>query len=203
MYPDLSKLKDREPGLLLQESCRKSAVIIPIIEKEGGAEILFEVRSSRIGRQPGDICFPGGALQDGETAVQAAVREACEELLISPEDLEIACPCDLFHNESLLVYPYAAFLRNYSGSFSPDEVAEVFTVPLEHFLESEPFMCRSRMVRDVDEDFPYHLIAGGRNYKWPERIDNELFYILKDRALWGITARILNGFIRLLKEEAL
>ena len=199
MSVDLEKLKGRTPRVLLQESCRRSAVVIPLIQKPDGIHVLFEVRSARVDRQPGDICFPGGAAQDGESPVQTAVREACEELLISPEQLDIIGPSDMFHNESLLVCPFAAWLTGYEGTFSKDEVSEVFTVPLQHFLDNEPFMCRSRMVRERDEDFPYELIAGGKDYKWPPRIDDELFYKLGDHTLWGITARILNGFIKLIR----
>ncbi|MBQ5415197.1 MAG: CoA pyrophosphatase [Firmicutes bacterium] len=198
MTDRLEKLKGRTPRVLLQESCKRSAVIIPLIKTDSGTEVLFEVRSPGVGRQPGDVCFPGGARQNNESPVQTAVREACEELLIKPEQLEIIGPSDMFHNESLLVCPFAAWLKDYSGTFSKDEVSEVFTVPLQHFIDNEPFMCRSRMVRERDEDFPYELISGGKDYKWPPRIDDELFYRLEGHTLWGITARILNGFIKLL-----
>ena len=198
MSLDPEKLKGHAPRVLLQESCKRSAVIIPLIKSPEGTQILFEVRSSRIGRQPGDVCFPGGARQNGETPLQTAVREACEELLISPEQLEIIGPSDMFHNESLLVCPFAAWLSDYKGTFSKEEVAEVFTVPLKHFIDNEPFMCKSRMVRQYDDDFPFELISGGKDYKWPPRIDDELFYRLGDHTLWGITARILNGFIKLI-----
>ena len=108
---DLESLRGRKAGLILQEHCRKAAVIIPLIKTENGPEVLFEVRSEKIGRQPGDVCFPGGALLEGEAPLDAAVRETCEELLISPDQLEIICACDMFHNASTLIYPFAAYLR--------------------------------------------------------------------------------------------
>ena len=198
MEYDLEKLKGRTAGIILQEGCRRSAVIIPLIKDVDGIKVLFQVRSETIDRQPGDICFPGGAIQDGETPRQTAVREACEELLISPEQLDIICDCDVFHNASGIVYPFAAWLSGYDGRFSEDEVSEVFTVPLDFFKETEPVVCTSEMVRKPDQVFPYELIRGGRDYKWPRRMDKELFYGWEGRTIWGITARILKGFLDIL-----
>lgn len=198
MEYDLEKLKGRTPGIILQEGCRRSAVIIPIIKDVDGMKILFQVRSEAIDRQPGDICFPGGAVQDGETPLRTAVREACEELLIEPDQIDVICACDVFHNASGIVYPFAAWLSGYDGRFSADEVAEVFTVPLDFFTGTEPVVCTSEMIRKPDQDFPYDLIRGGRNYKWPKRMDKELFYSYEGRTIWGITARILKGFLDVL-----
>ncbi len=195
---DIEKLRGRKAGLILQENCRKSAVIIPLIKTEGGPRLLFEVRSSRVGRQPGDICFPGGKLQDGESPLQAAVRETCEELLIDPEQLEVICPADVFHKTSAIIYPYAAYLSGYGGSYSASEVAEVFTVPLEFFLDTEPFVYNDELSVVKKGDFPYHLIVGGENYKWPGYTDQVLFYSYEGRTIWGITARIVNSFAKLL-----
>ena len=199
MGSDIEKLRGRAPGIILQEGCRRSAVIIPLIKEVDGIYILFERRSEKIARQPGDICFPGGAVQDGESPGQTAVREACEELLIDPGQLDVICSCDVFHNASGIVYPFAASLSGYGGGFSEEEVAETFKVPLMFFTGTDPIVCTSRMVREPDDDFPYHLIHGGRDYKWPERTDKELFYIWEGRAVWGITARILKGFLDILR----
>ena len=198
MEYDFEKLKGRSAGIILQEGCRRSAVIIPVIKEVDGTKILFQVRSDKIARQPGDVCFPGGAIQDGETPLQTAFREAEEELLIRPEQLEMICSCDVFHNASGIVYPFTAYLNGYDGSFSEDEVAEVFKVPLDYFMNTEPVVCTSRMERVPDDSFPYHLIFGGRDYKWPERVDKELFYTWEGHTIWGITARILKGFLDIL-----
>ena len=78
----LEKLRGRKPTLIDFEQYRHYAVVIPLIEKDGTYEVLFEVRSSKLNRQPGEICFPGGKCDAGETSEQAAHREICEELLI-------------------------------------------------------------------------------------------------------------------------
>ena len=198
IFEDLEKLRGRQAGLILQEHCKKSAVIIPLIKTEDGIDVLFEVRSGKVGRQPGDVCFPGGKMIRGETPEQTAVRECCEELLIDPSQLAIVCEADLFHNANTLIYPFAAYLGSYDGSFSDSEVAEVFTVPLKFFLNTEPLVYDAEMRMVKKDDFPYHLIVGGENYKWPVRIDKELFYEYEGHVVWGITARIINSFVKLL-----
>ena len=207
----LEKLKGRAPGLILQENCRRSAVLIPLIKNGSGCgaasgredlseySLLFEVRAAKIGRQPGDCCFPGGGIKRGETAEDAAVRETCEELLVEPDSIELLFESDVFYNTDTVVYPFAAYLKDYDGSFSADEVAEVFTIPLSFFLESKPVLYQSEIIRVPEEDFPFDLIAGGRDYKWPSRKDKELFYLYEGHTIWGITARIIKGFIELLK----
>ena len=195
---DIEKLRGRKAGLILQEHCRKSAVIIPLIETENGLNVLFEVRSGRVYRQPGDICLPGGKMIEGETPQETAVREACEELYIRPDQLQIICAGDLFHNANTLIHPFAAKLTGYDGRFSEAEVSEVFTVPLDFFKQTQPMVYDAEMRMVKKGDFPYDLIAGGENYRWPVRIDKELFYEYEGRTIWGITARIMNSFVKLL-----
>ena len=195
----LDSLKGRTAGLILQENCRRSSVLIPLIKNGNDYELLFEVRSARLGRQPGDSCFPGGGIKDGETPMAAAIRETCEELFVQPENIEILFENDVFYNTDTVVYPFAAFLKDYNGSFSEREVSEVFTVPLSYFIENDPVLYESEIIRVPQKDFPFDLIAGGRDYKWPLRKDKELFYIYEGHTIWGITARITNAFVKLLK----
>ena len=78
---------DRTPGFVAQK--RFFSVLTPLIKVDGEWHVLFETRSSNV-EQPGEICFPGGAMEEGETAAECAVREACEEIIgLGPEDIEI------------------------------------------------------------------------------------------------------------------
>ena len=61
----IENLRGRKPTLIDMEKCRRSAVVIPLIEKDKGYEVLFEVRSDKLKRQPGEICFPGGRGKTG------------------------------------------------------------------------------------------------------------------------------------------
>lgn len=53
-------LNTRIPKRIEQEKDKVSAVLIPLIKKNDGYHILFEVRSNKLSQQPGEICFPGG-----------------------------------------------------------------------------------------------------------------------------------------------
>ena len=90
----LEKIRSNTAGRTYEEIRpvkRKNAVLIPLVEKQGEWSILVEVRQTGI-RQGGEICFPGGRIEEHETAEEAAVRETSEELLISPQKIEVIAP---------------------------------------------------------------------------------------------------------------
>ena len=74
----LEKLKNHKSTLIGIEELRKYAVCIPLMPGPDGYEVLFEVRSANIKSQPGDVCFPGGRMEPGETPDETAVRETME-----------------------------------------------------------------------------------------------------------------------------
>ena len=58
---------------IISEATQKHyAIAIPFVDAE---HFLFQVRSDKLDRQPGDICFPGGAIEIGETPEEAVIRE--------------------------------------------------------------------------------------------------------------------------------
>ena len=70
------------PGLLGLR--RNYAVLCPFVERNGEPHVLLEVRAKEL-RQGGEVCFPGGAMEAGETAAECALRETEEELGIPHE----------------------------------------------------------------------------------------------------------------------
>ena len=72
----------RRPGMIGEEKFRQYAVLVPLINISGVTYLIFEKRSNKLKRQPGEICFPGGKLEENETMQECAVRETEEELLI-------------------------------------------------------------------------------------------------------------------------
>ena len=178
----------------------KAAVCIALIENGEDFDVLFEVRSSQIPDQPGDVCFPGGAVEPGETYEEAAVRETCEELLIRPSQIEIIGPSDIMHARTTMIYPFAGILTDYEGTFNEDEVAEVFRVPFQFFRETEPDKYLVEAPARPGDDFPFELISGGRNYKWRVMHTTELFYQYEGHVIWGLTARILYSFLEIIGE---
>ena len=198
MKTDIQHFREYTPKLIGENQCFKASVCIALIEAGDDFDILFEVRSSQIPDQPGDVCLPGGAVEPGETFKEAAVRETCEELLISPEQIQIIGPSDIMHVRSTLIYPFVGILSDYQDTFSETEVAEVFRVPLKFFLETAPEKYLVEATARPADDFPFELIQGGRNYKWRIMKTEELFYQYEGHVIWGLTARMVNAFCQLL-----
>lgn len=202
MEQDVNRMRahwsGRRPRLIASDGVKESAVVLPLLECEGGLCVLFEVRAGELRSQPGEICFPGGAMELSETPGQAAVRETAEELLVKEEQVELAAQLDILHTPAnLTVYPFLAFLKEYEGTCSRAEVERVFTVPLSWFLEHEPEAYDTKVVTVPGEDFPYELIPDGRQYHWRQGRYKVLFYRYENAVIWGMTAKIMHSFIEL------
>ena len=196
---NLDNIRTHKPGLIELENLHRSAVCIPLIKTEAGINVLFEIRSEDIPDQPGDVCLPGGAIEPGETPREAAVRESCEELLIDASQLNVIGESNLFHRTTASIYSFVAELSGYEGTFSRSEVSRVFEVPLDYFLSTEPERCSVETWVQPGEDFPYERIRGGRKYKWRSSKFDELFYEYDGITIWGITARIMYEFTKIIK----
>ena len=112
-------LNTRIPKRIEQDKEKVSAVLIPLIKKDGRYHILFEIRSNKLSHQPGEICFPGGKREALETSLQTAIRETCEELLISESDIQVYGPLDYFLSPAgIRIDAYLGELKNYNGQYS-------------------------------------------------------------------------------------
>lgn len=202
---DIAKrLRYRKPSILGEQNFSKYAILLPLIEKKDETHILFEVRSMNLRNQPGDICFPGGKIdQSDRTAKHTAIRETSEELGIPATHIYDIIPLDyIVSHFGRIIYPYMGRVINY-GQMSPNpyEVEEIFTVPLSYFLQTEPKAYKVDFQVLPEKNFPYDLIIGGKNYDWQTRHINELFYEYGDKVIWGLTAKILTHFITLLSNK--
>lgn len=196
-----AKLQNRTPVILGSETLAKYAVLVPLIEKEDGIHVLFEVRSLQMRRQPGEVCFPGGRVDPSdEDEAFAAIRETSEELGLKKESIHSIAPLDYMISPfGMVVYPYAGVIAAPAEIvLNEAEVEEVFSVPLSLLLNYEPEVFYVHYKVEPEPDFPFTLIAGGENYQWQTRKLPEYFFRFGDKVIWGLTARILHHFIRLL-----
>lgn len=179
---------------------KSSAVVIPLIEISGELHVLFEVRSRDLRFQPGEVCFPGGRIDAGETPLEAAVRELCEELSIDFVDFKILRDLTpLAGPTGALVYPFVALLKNYDMSYSPDEVERVFTYPVSYFVEHPGVSYPMKKVTVAPDDFPYHKVTGSTDtYNWHEQHYDMWIYEDTCPVVWGFTGRLLHAFLELI-----
>ena len=196
MKQELDNLRRRfgshTPGLLGARN--EFAVLCPVVEREDGAHLLFEVRSGSVS-QAGEVCFPGGKMEPGETVAQCALRETEEELAIPAGEVQLLGESDFICNQRGFLLRPVLGLVSAAGMAamrpSPDEVAEVFTVPLRFFRETPPEVYGYDLVPHIPEDFPYEDLGISRNYPWSRGRSEFPVWIYEGHVIWGMTARLV------------
>lgn len=199
------KLNTQQIKFIGEETAFRSAVLIPIIQTEGEWHILFEVRSFTLRKQPGDISFPGGRVEDSDASpLEAALRETHEELGIHPNTIKVIGELSpLITSPSFVIYPYVATIDNQviQSSYNKEEVEEIFTIPIKWLLNYEPYSHLVKIKIIPPSDFPYEKIINGKDYQWRTREMEEWFYDYEQYTIWGLTARILKHFVEILKNK--
>lgn len=198
----MARLQHHRPSILGLEAYRKFAVLLPLIEKNQETHLLFEVRSLTLRSQPGDVCFPGGKVdQEDKDERACAFRETFEELGIEQSWIEGGYPLDYLVGDGRIIYPFIGRIRDPDRIHpNPFEVETVFTVPLRFFQQTKPDVYHVALQPVPENDFPFELIQGGKDYNWQPHYVEELFYQYEGHVIWGLTARIITHFIELLEE---
>ncbi len=160
---------------------RQAAVLVPIVVRAEGATVLLTRRSDTLNSHTGQVAFPGGRLDSGETALQAALREAHEEIGLLPERLRPIGLSDSHETGTgFRVTPVVAMLEPpFDLTLNPDEVADVFETPWD-FLMDEANHRRESMIWQ-----------GAERFFWAMPWDDAGI----ERYIWGATA----GMIRALR----
>jgi len=163
---------------------KDAAVLVPVIDRPEGATVLLTVRSSDMPSHAGQISFPGGRVQDSDaSAVDTALREAHEEVNISPQDVDVIGALGV-HKGGLgfSVTPIVGFV-NPQADFRacPREVAEIFEAPLAHFASLDNHHIEKHEHKGVN----YNMFAA----------PYDGFHI------WGLTAGILRTLAETLQDD--
>lgn len=169
------------PGLAL----RPAAVLVPVIARPDGASVLMTRRSDSLASHTGQIAFPGGRLDPGETAVAAALREAFEEVALDPAAVEVLGIGDAYETGTgFLITPVVGWLAEPPVTTpSPDEVAEVFEAPWDFLMDAA----------NHRRDF-YDREGQPRRWFWAMPY--------RERYIWGATAGVVRALrARLYGEE--
>ena len=188
------------------------AVLIPFVTTEEGKALLLEVRSQLV-KQPGEICFPGGRVEAGETPAETAVRETCEELGLKPEDIEVFSEPEIeteMMADGRRVFSVKARIKCLSntavrsgelGSYEPDgalslnadEVADVFLLPVSWIESHKPEYYV--LGQASDEELPEILRGYLANYGEFRHRGETYYWEYEGRGIWGLTARIINRIV--------
>ncbi|MEO0369902.1 MAG: CoA pyrophosphatase [Pseudomonadota bacterium] len=176
--PGASSDYDLNPDVVLPEGrkLRPAGVLVPVRIIGSDLRLYLTKRSSALKHHPGQIAFPGGKQDEGDaTIVDAALREAKEEIGLVPEQVRVIGTMP-FH-ETVTSFEITPVLGIIEGDFTPvpepGEVEEVFHVPLSHVLNAGNFSVQSRRWRGTRRH--YYTVPYGPYY------------------IWGATARILRA----------
>ena len=157
---------------------KRAAVLIPLFTKNGRLHLLLTKRTERVEHHKGQISFPGGAVDEEDADTRAtALRESEEEIGLSRASVEVLGVFDEYETPSgYQITPVVGYLASVPAlTPSSHEVAEIFDVPLDFFLD-----------RNNERTIPVK-----RNGKWRD----VYFYNYGKYEIWGVTAAILRSFL--------
>lgn len=183
----------------VQDVKQEYAVLAPLVQGPEGLSLLFEVRASTLAHQPGEVCFPGGRVESGETPRDCALRETLEELAIPPEEVEIIAPLDLLVQQGKFVmHPFLGVVSPAGlAAMRPShaEVEHTFLVPVDWLRTHPPQVYQYELLPRVGEDFPYDRIGFPRGYHWRRGAAEVPIYDWPERPIWGLTGRIVRRLL--------
>jgi 8-oxo-dGTP pyrophosphatase MutT (NUDIX family) len=168
------KFVEREPA--------HASVLIPLVQREQ-LQVLLTLRPIHMNSHSGQIAFPGGKADPEDTdAVATALREAHEEIGLQPDLVEVIGSMPIYTTGSaFIVTPVVALVNsNFVPKPNPDEVADVFEVPLDFLMNPA--------------NHRHHNVEwGGQQRTWlsmPYQDEGV------ERFIWGATAGMLRNFYR-------
>jgi 8-oxo-dGTP pyrophosphatase MutT (NUDIX family) len=159
---------------------KASAVLVAVFDGDRGPEVVLTRRSEQLTNHKGEISFPGGRIDEGETAVEAALREAREEINLDTIALTVVGQLGAFSTyvSSSHIVPVVAHLHKAPNlDARNDEVDRVFSVPLIELVRDDTY---------AEEH-------------WGEAPNAYLlhFFHLDDETIWGATGKMLHQLINI------
>ncbi len=155
---------------------KPASVLIPLIKKPKGINVIFTRRSSHLKYHAGQISFPGGKAEEGDrNALATALREAKEEINLNSSKVKILGQCPAY--ETVTGFRITPFVGKITPPFKPSpqiaEVAEIFEVSFNFLMDLENYKIKT-------------LLREGKKYRY-------LGMNYNGYHIWGATARILFG----------
>jgi 8-oxo-dGTP pyrophosphatase MutT (NUDIX family) len=161
-----------------------AAVLVPIFERSGDLHVVYIRRSDHVESHRGQVAFPGGRVDPGDsTALDAALREAHEEVGLNPRAVQVLGAFETVNTMTtgIIVAPFVGVIPHDAPlSPAPSEVAEIFDVPLTALRDP-----RHR------GDFEWRR-PGGTSSRFPA-------ILYRGQTIWGLTLRITERMLEILE----
>lgn len=143
-----------------------AAVLAPIVVRPDGTSLILTERSTRLSKHSGQVAFPGGRMDPGETPVAAALREAQEEIGLDPALVTpIGFLPSYYVGTGYRIIPVVGLVDPAARlTINPQEVARVFETPLEHMLDPARHRIDSRLWQGEMRHF--YVIDHHEAYIW-------------------------------------
>ncbi len=167
-HPDLPSIGDEPTG------AANSAVLAALWDEDGEARILLTRRTAWLRSHSGQVALPGGRVEPGETLIEAALREAEEEVGLDPATVEVIGRLSRVHTFSsgAGIFPFVGLLAGRPPVVAnPDEVDRVFDVALGEMMAEGAFHEEIWGLADIERAIYFFDVAG--------------------ETIWGATARML------------
>ena len=160
------------------ERAADAAVLIAVVDRPREPTIILTQRPNSMRDHPGQVAFPGGKLEDGESAVAGALREANEELAIDPQAVRVIGTSDIYHTGTGFAVTPVLGVVGPDIAITPDprEVEAWFEAPVSLMFDRNNWIERSTM--------------------WKGEMRHYLDMEYQGFRIWGVTAAIISNLSR-------
>lgn len=151
----------------MPETWRAASVLVPLVRREPGITVLLTQRTEDMPSHAGQIAFPGGRRQAEDIdATATALRETEEEVGLTRDFIEVIGPVDQYRTGTgYEITPIVGIVApGFTPRADPREVADVFEVPLDHFLDERNHRIDSRVWQGRERR--YYAMPYGERYIW-------------------------------------
>ncbi|KAG7399302.1 hypothetical protein PHYBOEH_009228 [Phytophthora boehmeriae] len=148
----IRKRLSRLPRQITKAYSHRAAVVIPLCTFEGEPSVLFTLRSLTVGKHKGEVCFPGGMVDENDSCIEGTcLREMNEEVGLAPEKVDVlgVLRCDWSSVTSITgiaVTPVVGFIGEMSDqtvAINEQEVESLFTVPVRDLMNQDNWVRHS------------------------------------------------------------